>query len=408
MWLGRAGRAPHTLLSATLPESRPMLRPTLVARPVPLFVLLVALSIGLVARAQDLVDGVDDEPPALVEPEPVRDSLFSGLLFLGDEPPPTRSVRHIQLVHTEALGAARNVGRTREEALELAASLRRALVEGADFDQLARAYSSAQDAPLGGVLGSFAPNVLQQGFDEFLFDAEPWEISQPIDAPTGIHLLQRIDRLAGCLTLMVQGTEDESLRRVEALREEILAGAAFEDVARRASQDPITAERGGALAVFERGPADRLLKAAVFRLREGEVSRPVRTPYGWHLLKRVAPDALPAEVVEQNWMEFRGILVLHDQHTLPIVSPPRSPAEAEAKAAQLAAQLDEGADFGDLAAEHTDDPGGARQRRGRVGWVHRRQPGLPPFMRQVFRLEVGDYAGPQLTNIGWVLVERTR
>jgi len=379
---------------------------------VPSFLPLLALALlvagtGRVA-AQDLIDPGADAPPALGTPEPVRDSLFSGLLFLGAEPPPTRAMRHIQLVHSEALGAARNVTRTREEALELAARLRRALVEGADFDELARAYSSAQDAPLGGVLGSFAPGVLQEDFDDFLFAAEPWELSPPVDAPTGVHLMQRIDRLAGCRTLMLEGTEPEVRARVEALREEILAGAPFEEVARRASQDPITAPRGGALAVFERGPSDRLLKAEVFRLVEGEVSRPVRTPYGWHLVQRVSPDALPDEVVERNWMEFRGIAILHDRHALPIVSPPRTPDEAEALANDLAARLEAGEDFAALARAFTDDPGEARARGGRIGWVHRRQPGLPGFMRLAFDLEVGAHQGPQPTNIGWVFVQRTR
>lgn len=344
----------------------------------------------------------------LVEEEPVRSSLFSGRLYLGPEPPPTRSLRHIQLVHRESLGAARNVDRTKEEALDLARRLRAALLDGGSFEHLARAYSSAADAPVGGVMGTYARGVLQPAFDTYLFDAELWQVSQPIDAPTGIHIVQRIDRLAGCRTLMLAGEGDDVRARIENLRREILAGADFADVARRASEDELTASRGGALAVFERGPADRLLKAEAFRLVENEVSRPIRSPYGWHLVQRVAPDSLPQEVVEATWLEFCGIVILHDEHALPIVSPPRTSAEAEAIARDLAAQLEAGADFADLAAQWTDDPGGARERAGRIGWVHRRQPGVPAFMREAFRLEVGAYLGPQPTTVGWVFVQRIR
>ncbi|WP_419185916.1 peptidylprolyl isomerase [Rohdeia mirabilis] len=341
-------------------------------------------------------------------PDRIRNSLFASPLYFGESPPEVRAVRHVQLVHVDALGAARNVDRTLEEALELARSLRRALLDGADFSAVARRYSSAPDAPLGGVLGSFPPGVLQEDLDAFLFSADLGQISEPIATPTGIHVLQRIERLAGCRVLLVAGSTDESRVRAESLRAVIADGADFAEVAAAESEDPVSAARGGALAVFERGPADRLVKAAVFELEVGEVSAPIDTPYGWYLVQRVPVDDIPKELAENNWYEFRGLALLHSEHTLPLPLPDRTSTEAAELASELGERLAAGADLGDLAVELDDDPSGGRERRGYIGWVHRRQPSLPPFMHEAFRLEPGGLLGPQATNVGWVFVERLR
>jgi peptidyl-prolyl cis-trans isomerase SurA len=160
--------------------------------------------------------------------------------------------------------------------------------------------------------------------------------------------------------------------------------------------------------VFERGPADRLVKAAVFELEVGEVSAPMVTPYGWYLVERVPIDDIPGELVENNWYEFRGLALLHSEHTLPLPLPDRTSTEAADLARELGERLTAGADLGDLAAELDDDPSGGRERRGHIGWVHRRQPALPQFMNEAFRLEPGGVLGPQATNVGWVFVERLR
>lgn len=383
----------------------------LVALPLALLLATVAWRVALspenAAAHQELPPGsaADDEADGSAR---IRNSLFASPLYLGQSPPEVRAVRHVQLVHIDALGAARNVDRTEEEALELARSLRGALIDGADFTAVARRYSSAPDAPLGGVLGTFSPGVLQSDLDAYLFSAELGQISEPIATPTGIHVLQRIDRLAGCRVLLAAGATDESRVRAEALHAALAAGADFAELATAESDDPLSSTRGGALAVFERGPADRLVKAAAFELEVGEVSAPLLTPYGWYIVQRVPVADIPEDLVERTWCEFRGLAILHSEHTLPLPLPDRTSTEAADLARELGERLAAGADLGELAAELDDDPSGGRERRGHIGWVHRRQPSLPPFMHEAFRLEPGEVLGPQPTNVGWVFVERLR
>ena len=74
--------------------------------------------------------------------------------------------------------------------------------------------------------------------------------------------------------------------RLRALREEITSGrSSFEDVAKRESEDTVSGPAGGDLG---RGPKGRFVpefEAAAFALRAGEISQPVRTSFGWHLIK---------------------------------------------------------------------------------------------------------------------------
>jgi parvulin-like peptidyl-prolyl isomerase len=333
-------------------------------------------------------------------------SLFTSRLFLTAEPPELRSVRHLQIMHTEALGAARTVRRTRAEALEMAANLRRALQEGADFDALARVHSAAPNAAIGSVMGTFPPSVLYADFDRFLFAAEVGDFSEPIDAPTGVHLLQRVERQAGCRELRIADTGPEGEKRIRELLALLRAGADFAALASEFSQEPVSAARGGALAVFERGPADRLLKGEVFRLRVGEVSEPIASPLGWHLVKRVPIDELPPELVENEWMRFRGLALLHAENPLGLASPPRTAAATSDLAREIERRLAAGEDFVELVKLFDDDLSDGRAREGLIGWVHRRQPGVPAFMAEAFTLEVGEWLGPTATNVGWVFVRR--
>jgi peptidyl-prolyl cis-trans isomerase D len=78
------------------------------------------------------------------------------------------------------------------------------------------------------------------------------------------------------------------LGRVEFIRDEILGGKSFERMARDYSQDPSNADQGGDLGWFGRGRMVPEFDEAVFALEEGGISEPVKTRFGYHLIKAEA------------------------------------------------------------------------------------------------------------------------
>ncbi len=76
-----------------------------------------------------------------------------------------------------------------------------------------------------------------------------------------------------------------ALERAESVREEILDGASFSEIARIESDDLMSARQGGALGRFTRGQMVGPFEEAVFALPVGEVSEPVQTEFGWHLIE---------------------------------------------------------------------------------------------------------------------------
>jgi len=101
-----------------------------------------------------------------------------------------------------------------------------------------------------------------------------------VEERRALHILLRVDPMAG-------GDASEAIRqKLLSERERIVAGEeSFEEVARRLSEDNGTRPAGGDLSWFVQGDFDPDFEAAAFSLPENEVSQPVRTQFGWHLIK---------------------------------------------------------------------------------------------------------------------------
>ncbi|HEY0720229.1 MAG TPA: SurA N-terminal domain-containing protein [Gammaproteobacteria bacterium] len=77
----------------------------------------------------------------------------------------------------------------------------------------------------------------------------------------------------------------EAKNKIEALAQRIAKGESFAEVAKANSQDPGSAQQGGDLGFFGRGVMDPAFESAVFALKKGEISQPVRSAFGFHLIQ---------------------------------------------------------------------------------------------------------------------------
>lgn len=79
--------------------------------------------------------------------------------------------------------------------------------------------------------------------------------------------------------------EEEAKAKAQKVYEEIKAGKDFAEAAKEYSDDRSNKDRGGDLGAFARGMMVPEFEQAAFALQPGEISEPVKTPYGWHIIK---------------------------------------------------------------------------------------------------------------------------
>ncbi len=339
-------------------------------------------------------------------------SYLARPLYLQEEPPPCRALARILVrARTDVPGAPPGAPgkplRAREEGLRRALALRAELEAGTPFAELAARASEEARGRHGGVLGTFAPGALRDDVEAFLWAAQPGEVSPPLEGPEGFELVQRVERLAGCRAIVLRGRDAAAHERAAALLARARAGEAFGTLAREASDDPLSAARGGAYAVFERGPQDRLLKEATFRAAPGELFGPIEAALGLVVGQRVAPEELPADLFPEPWIRARAIFVAHKDVEGPRALTERTQEEARLLAQELGQRLRAGADMAELARAHDDDQGG-RARAGDLGWLRRDAPGLSRALDPLFLVEPGTLLDPLPVEAGWLLLRRER
>ncbi|HTQ74882.1 MAG TPA: peptidylprolyl isomerase [Burkholderiales bacterium] len=172
------------------------------------------------------------------------------------------------------------------------------LKEGADFAQVAATYSDAPDALQGGVIGWRNRQRLPELFVEALSGLAPGGVSGAFRSPAGFHVVKLLEVRGADAPLLVEQahvrhilvrtndlvSEDEAKRKLLGLRERIINGVNFAELARLNSDDG-SASRGGDLGWLYPGDTVPEFERAFSELKIMEVSQPVKTPFGWHLIQ---------------------------------------------------------------------------------------------------------------------------
>ena len=113
------------------------------------------------------------------------------------------------------------------------------------------------------------------------------------------HILFRIPQQA------TDAQQQEAKRRIDSVYTALKAGADFEALAKQLSQDPGSAARGGILGWFSRNQMVKEFEDAAFALQPGELSKPVQSPFGWHVIKMKERKQLePFEFHKENILRF--------------------------------------------------------------------------------------------------------
>ena len=177
----------------------------------------------------------------------------------------------------------------------------RRLRAGESFAALARHHSSGARASEDGILGWRPAAALPSLFADVIPNLAPGDTSDIIESSSGFHIVRLLDvRAAGqsvvrqthaahiLVTLKPLVSDDDARRRLERLRERVLQGEDFGELARFHSDDTASAVRGGDLGWLSPGDAAPEFEAMVNAMEEGALSEPFKSSFGWHLVRVLA------------------------------------------------------------------------------------------------------------------------
>jgi peptidyl-prolyl cis-trans isomerase SurA len=210
-----------------------------------------------------------------------------------------------------------------QQAEQKAVQIRDALLKGAPFGQMAVRYSDAPEASQGGDLGWRNILELNPSFADALTEAKKNTLVGPIRSPGGFHLIAVRDRRGDqsvvvteykARHILIKPDAVRSLEKAEQLaqnvRRELEGGAEFADLARRFSEDPLSAAKGGDLGWVR---ADQLVPGfanVMTQLPLNTLSGVTKSRFGFHLIEVL--DTRESDISEEQ-MKDRARRILTER-----------------------------------------------------------------------------------------------
>lgn len=172
------------------------------------------------------------------------------------------------------------------------------LQQGADFAQLAIARSASETALEGGEMGWRKAAQLPPPFDAMVGALAVGEVTEPLRTPGGFIMLKLLEKRGGGTQVRDEvnvrhilikpseiRSEAESQRLAERLYQRIQAGEDFAELAKSFSEDPGSALNGGSLSWIDPSVLVPEFREVMNNTASGELSKPFKSPYGWHVLQ---------------------------------------------------------------------------------------------------------------------------
>ena len=186
-----------------------------------------------------------------------------------------------------------------KQANEKAMQIKLALQKGQDFDAAAMTHSEGQEAAQGGDLGWRTLSGLPPVFATAVLQMKVGEIAGPIQTGNGLHLIKlesvKSNTVAHTLTqtnvrhILIKtnlpADDQPAKQELESLRQQLMHGASFAVLAKKYSQDIGSAQKGGDLGWVSPGFLVPPFEQAMNGLAINQISEPVKTQYGWHLIQ---------------------------------------------------------------------------------------------------------------------------
>ncbi len=172
------------------------------------------------------------------------------------------------------------------------------LKNGADFSMLAAQNSAGSNAIDGGDLGWRKLAEIPSLFADLMQNIKIGEIGGAIRSPSGFHIVKLVDKRDSDQLIVEQIkarhilikpneliSNKQAQEKLEKIRDEILQGADFAELAKKHSDDPGSKGLGGELGWINKGTMVPAFEKVLVATKKGETSEVFRSRYGWHILQ---------------------------------------------------------------------------------------------------------------------------
>lgn len=176
--------------------------------------------------------------------------------------------------------------------------IRKQVLGGEDFGKLAIQFSQDPSARVnGGDLGYFSALQMVYPFESAAYNTKVGDVSLPVRTRFGYHLIKVTGRRPAQAEIevshiMVRFRDEQDQERAKntifTVVEQLQAGVKWEDLCKQYSEDPSTKDQGGRLRPFGTAgmaAVPEFEKAAFGLQKPGDMSDPVKTQYGWHIIR---------------------------------------------------------------------------------------------------------------------------
>ena len=194
------------------------------------------------------------------------------------------------------------------EAYEKAMEIRRRILQGEPFESVAKGSSDDPSVKNnGGDLGYFTVFQMIYPFESAVYNSEIGEVSMPVRTRYGYHIIQLTDKrkargevkVAHIMLTVPRGSDPgvdkEKKKLINELYHRVKQSEDFAELAKEYSEDRGSARSGGELPWFGTGRMVKEFEQAAFNLSfNDEISQPIRTSFGWHLIKRIDRKEIPS------------------------------------------------------------------------------------------------------------------
>lgn len=190
------------------------------------------------------------------------------------------------------------------KAFEKISDARTKIVNGNDFDSIARAYSEDPSVKMNnGRLGYFSAFSMVYPFENAAYQTAVNEVSQPFRTQFGYHILKVHEKRESpgevqVAHIMVKNDSTilkQSKDKIDEIYKKLEQGGDFATIAKEHSDDLNSAQKGGVLPKFGTGRMIKSFEDVAFNLEnEGEFSLPFESDYGWHILKLLKKFPVPS------------------------------------------------------------------------------------------------------------------